>query len=39
MNDLLESSDYYCLGVNKTNQFLESVLHIVDKDYIISVYK
>lgn len=33
MNDLLESSDYYCLGVNKTNQFLESILHVVDKDY------
>ena len=33
INDLLESSDYYCLGVNKTNQFLESVLHVIDKNY------
>lgn len=33
MNDLFESNDYYCLGVRKNNQFLESLLFVSDKNY------
>lgn len=33
MNDLFESNDYYCLGVRKNNQFLESLLFATDKNY------
>lgn len=33
LNDLLESNDYYCLGIRNNNQFLESLLYILDKNY------
>ena len=33
LNDLLESNDYYCLGIRNNNQFLESLLFILDKNY------
>ena len=33
LNDLFQSADYYTLGMRKKNQFLESILFIIDKNY------
>ena len=33
MNEMFQSSDYYTTGIRKDNQFLESILYSIDKEY------